>query len=64
MISAFMPPSKPNHSPSKLLSYSLPHKPSAYEIVLDENGCTNVDKLIKKLNYTTKTSTSKYCNTL
>lgn len=35
---------------SKLLSYILRHKPSAYEIVLDENGYTNVDELISKLN--------------
>ena len=35
---------------SKLLSYILHHKPSAYEIVLDENGYTNVDELINKLN--------------
>jgi len=35
---------------SKLLSYILPHKPSAYEIVLDENGYTNVDERITKPN--------------
>ena len=35
---------------SKLLSYILRHNPSAYEIVLDENGYTNVDELIKQLN--------------
>jgi putative RNA 2'-phosphotransferase len=35
---------------SKLLSYILRHKPEAYEIVLDENGYTNVDELINKLN--------------
>ena len=35
---------------SKLLSYILRHKPSAYEIVLDENGYTNVNELINKLN--------------
>jgi len=35
---------------SKLLSYILRHKPGEYEIVLDENGYTNVDELINKLN--------------
>jgi putative RNA 2'-phosphotransferase len=35
---------------SKLLSYILRHKPSAYGILLDENGYTNVDELIIKLN--------------
>ena len=35
---------------SKLLSYILRHKPGEYEIVLDENGYTNVDELIYKLN--------------
>ena len=35
---------------SKLLSYILRHKPSAYEIVLDENGYTNIDELINQLN--------------
>ncbi|MBV9960907.1 MAG: RNA 2'-phosphotransferase [Parafilimonas sp.] len=35
---------------SKLLSYILRHKPSTYEIVLDEKGYTNVDELINKLN--------------
>lgn len=35
---------------SKLLSYILRHKPEEYEIVLDENGYTNVDELINKLN--------------
>lgn len=35
---------------SKLLSYILRHKPEEYEIVLDENGYTNVDELISKLN--------------
>lgn len=35
---------------SKLLFYILRHKPSAYEIALDENGYTNVDELISKLN--------------
>ena len=41
---------KQNTHLSKLLSYILRHKPSTYEIVLDENGYTNVDELIKKLN--------------
>ena len=31
---------KPNHSPPKLLSYILRHKPGEYGIVLDENGYT------------------------
>ena len=35
---------------SKLLSYILRHKPGEYEIALDENGYTNVDELINKLN--------------
>ena len=35
---------------SKLLSYILRHKPGEYEIVLYENGCTNVDELIGKFN--------------
>lgn len=35
---------------SKLLSYILRHKPGDYEIVLDENGYSNVDELINKLN--------------
>ncbi|HRH47750.1 MAG TPA: RNA 2'-phosphotransferase [Panacibacter sp.] len=35
---------------SKLLSYILRHKPGEYGIVLDENGYTNVDELINKLN--------------
>ena len=35
---------------SKLLSYILRHKPEEYGIVLDENGYTNVDELINKLN--------------
>ena len=35
---------------SKLLSYILSHKPEEYGIVLDENGYTNVDELISKLN--------------
>lgn len=35
---------------SKLLSYILRHKPSAYGIVLDENGYTNIHELINKLN--------------
>jgi putative RNA 2'-phosphotransferase len=35
---------------SKLLSYILRHRPEEYEIVLDENGYTNVDRLINKLN--------------
>ncbi len=35
---------------SKLLSYILRHKPEEYEIVLEENGYTNVDELINKLN--------------
>jgi putative RNA 2'-phosphotransferase len=34
----------------KLLSYILRHKPEAYEIVLDENGYTNIDEHINKLN--------------
>ena len=41
---------KQNTHLSKLLSYILRHKPSTYEIVLDENGYTNVDELIKRLN--------------
>jgi putative RNA 2'-phosphotransferase len=39
---------------SKLLSYILRHKPGEYEIVLDENGYTNVDELINKLNTQTE----------
>lgn len=35
---------------SKLLSYILRHKPGEYGIVLDENGYTNVNELINKLN--------------
>lgn len=35
---------------SKLLSYILRHIPGEYGIVLDENGYTNVDELINKLN--------------
>ncbi|MEP6467845.1 MAG: RNA 2'-phosphotransferase [Parafilimonas sp.] len=35
---------------SKLLSYILRHKPEEYGIVLDENGYTNADELINKLN--------------
>lgn len=35
---------------SKLLSYILRHKPEEYGIVLDENGYTNVNELINKLN--------------
>ena len=35
---------------SKLLSYILRRKPSAYEIVLDENGYPSFDELISKLN--------------
>lgn len=35
---------------SKLLSYILRHKPEEYGIILDENGYTNVDELINKLN--------------
>ena len=35
---------------SKLFSYILRHKLGEYEIVLDENGYTNVDELINKLN--------------
>jgi putative RNA 2'-phosphotransferase len=41
---------KENTKLSKLLSYILRHKPEAYEIILDENGYTNVDELINKLN--------------
>ncbi|HRI19399.1 MAG TPA: RNA 2'-phosphotransferase [Panacibacter sp.] len=32
------------------LSYILRHKPGEYGIVLDENGYTDVDELINKLN--------------
>ena len=35
---------------SKFLSFILRHKPGEYGIVLDENGYTNVDELINKLN--------------
>jgi putative RNA 2'-phosphotransferase len=35
---------------SKFLSYILRHKPEEYGIALDENGYTNVDELINKLN--------------
>jgi putative RNA 2'-phosphotransferase len=35
---------------SKLLSYILRHKPEEYGIILDENGYTNADELISKLN--------------
>ena len=45
-----MPPQNQTTHLSKLLSYILRHKPSAYEIVLDENGYTNVDELVNKLN--------------
>ena len=41
---------KQNTHLSKLLSYILRHKPEEYGIVLDENGYTNVDELINKLN--------------
>jgi putative RNA 2'-phosphotransferase len=41
---------KENTKLSKLLSYILRHKLGEYEIVLDENGYTNVDELINKLN--------------
>jgi len=41
---------KENTKLSKLLSYILRHKPEEYEIVLDENGYTNVAELINKLN--------------
>ena len=41
---------KENTRFSKLLSYILRHKPEEYEIVLDENGYTNDDELINKLN--------------
>ena len=41
---------KENTKLSKLLSYILRHKPSAYGIILDENGYTNVAELINKLN--------------
>lgn len=45
-----MLPSNPTTHLYKLLSYILRHKPSAYEILSDENGYTNVDKLISQLN--------------
>jgi len=45
-----MIPEKQNIRLSKLLTYILRHKPEEYEIVLDENGYTNVDQLISKLN--------------
>jgi putative RNA 2'-phosphotransferase len=35
---------------SKLLSYILRHRPEEYGILLDENGYTNVDELMNKLN--------------
>ena len=41
---------KENTRLSKLLSYILRHKPEEYGIALDENGYTNVDELIYKLN--------------
>ena len=41
---------KQNTHLSKLLSYILRHKPEEYGIVLNENGWTNVDELINKLN--------------
>jgi putative RNA 2'-phosphotransferase len=41
---------KENTHLSKLLSYILRHKPQEYGILLDENGYTNVDELINKLN--------------
>ena len=41
---------KQNTHLSKLLSYILRHKPGEYGIVLDENGYTNVDEPINKLN--------------
>ncbi len=41
---------KENIHLSKLLSYILRHKPDEYGIILDENGYTNVDILISKLN--------------
>lgn len=41
---------KQNTPLSKLLSYILRHKPEEYGIVLDENGYTNVEELINKLN--------------
>lgn len=41
---------KQNTHLSKLLSYILRHKPEEYEIALDENGYTNIDELINKLN--------------
>ena len=44
-----MLPEKQNTHLSKLLSYILRHKPEEYGIVLDENGYTNVDELIKQL---------------
>ena len=37
---------KDNTRLSKLLSYILRHKPGEYEIVLDENGYTDVDEFI------------------
>ncbi len=45
-----MPSEKQTNHLSKLLSYILRHKPEEYEIELDKNGYTNVDKLINKLN--------------
>jgi putative RNA 2'-phosphotransferase len=44
---------------SKLLSSILRHKPSTYEIVLDENGSTNVDDLISRLKEYNENSTLK-----
>jgi putative RNA 2'-phosphotransferase len=41
---------KENTRLSKLLSYILRHKPEEYGILLDENGYTNVDELLNKLN--------------
>ncbi|QEC66891.1 RNA 2'-phosphotransferase [Panacibacter ginsenosidivorans] len=41
---------KENTKLSKLLSYILRHKPEEYGIELGENGYTNVDELITKLN--------------
>lgn len=43
------PSNQINHF-SKLISYNLHHKPKEYGIILDENGYTNVDELINRLN--------------
>jgi len=40
---------KQNIHLSKLLSYTLRHKPEEYGIELDENGWASIDELIKKL---------------